>query len=538
MENIDVLIYSSPKTAGNILKNIFIKSKYNVYYTHNSNFFTNKFPGQDNKFTLKTYIEKESENKKLTIIMVYREYVERIVSLFFESFENLYNASTKDVNDVPTNELIDYFNNNVITKFINYNDYNCKINEGFFELFPEEVTNFKNNYNKSEGYSVWSKENIQFVVLKFSNIKNWESNLFKIFDKQIEFKTDHSLLKINTYSEKYDIFKSSYVLPKKIYSKIYEEFGYPTLFANCLTTSEKISFSNKHKIHKTLIGKSGYLFLQNDSGKELLIHDENLCTVKTNSLNRYEKYLDKFLLTVFPNKSLKYKDFLPDGFEMKFRPGFNIYNEYFKGKIIDGLEILKYIDNTFYKTDTHINLNGAYVIYCEFVKEINTKFNINVNVKNITILKDLVKDLNELNIGIGDLTWEQNLGNQTLDYKDDIYYYSNDFTEIYLKYTICLDDKLRLLLTKDGEIIDETNEYIGKIVDWNVISKYIIYNKSIGKPKYKCLIFYDSFLLSTLGLYLELFEEVYLSKSTFCEKIIELIKPDYIFEFRVERFLV
>jgi len=537
MENIDVLIYSPPKTAGNTIQINLIYNGYKVYYTHDSYFFTNKYPCQENDMSLNSYIEKESRTKKLTIIMVYREYVERAISMFFQSFKYLYNDSTKNVNDVPTNELIDYFNKNIITKFINYNNYNSNINEGFFELFPEEVNNFKDNYNESEGYSVWSKGNIQFVLLKFNNMNNWESILSKIFNKKITLNKSANLTDEKEHYDKYKDFKNNYNLSEEAYNNIYKENGYPTLFSFCLSESEKLDFHNKYKIYKTLIGKSGYLFLQNDSGNEIKIHNENVCNIKENSLNRYKNYKGKYLLTVFPNKSLLYKDFLPDGFDMKYRQAFDVYKKYFENNMIDGLTVLKNIDDTFYKTDTHINLNGAYIIYCTFINKIKELFDIIIEDKNIVIHKKTVASLNELDIGVGDLTWDNNLGNQILDNTEDTYYYSNDFDVIYLKYIISMNDPLRMLVIEDNTLIDKTNDFIDTVLNWEMLSKHIVYKKNKGKLAYKCLIFYDSFLLSTLGLYLELFEEVYLSKSVFTKEIVELINPDYIFEFRVERFL-
>ena len=537
MENIDVLIYSSPKTAGNTLQQNLINSGYNLYYTHDCNCFNGQFPGQNNSLPLKEYIEKESENKKLTIIMIYREYLERVTSLFFQSFKYLYNDPNMNINDVETNDLITYFNDNVLTNYINYNDYNFNINDGFFELFPEEINNFRENYNEDERYSVWTKGNIQFVVLNFRNIKNWESNLSQIFGKEIKMSRNANFTNEKFYFNKYKDFKSKYVLPRKLYSKIYEEYGYPTLFSYLLTESEKIDFLNKHKIYKTLIGKNGYLFLQNDSGKELQIHNENLCNIGVNSLRRYDNYKNKFLLTIFPNKSMMYKDFLPDGFDMKYRPAFDIYNDYFNGNIIDGFNVLKNIDDTFYKTDTHINLNGAYNIYCSFIDKIKDVLNITIEHKNIVIHKKTVASLNVLELGLGDLTWNLNLGNQRLDCTEDTYYYSNDFTEIYLKYKLSVNDSLRLLYIENNSIVDKTNDYIDTTINWEMLSKHILYKKNSGKLAHKCIIFYDSFLLSTLGIYLDLFEEVYLSKSVFTKEVIAVINPDYIFEFRVERFL-
>ena len=60
--------------------------------------------------------------------------------------------------------------------------------------------------------------------------------------------------------------------------------------------------------------------------------------------------------------------------------------------------------------------------------------------------------------------------------------------------------------------------------------------KNIDK-KHRVIIFYDSFLISTLYLYLKMFNEVYLIKTGYNPKFIKQLKPDYTFEFRVERFL-
>ena len=48
MENINIIIYSAPKTAGNILQQTLIHNGLNVYYTHSKSFFEDKFPIQNN----------------------------------------------------------------------------------------------------------------------------------------------------------------------------------------------------------------------------------------------------------------------------------------------------------------------------------------------------------------------------------------------------------------------------------------------------------------------------------------------------------
>ena len=52
-------------------------------------------------------------------------------------------------------------------------------------------------------------------------------------------------------------------------------------------------------MNKTLVGKNGYLFLQNDSCQELEVHNNNLSLVSNNFYEKYENIKDKFLLIVF-----------------------------------------------------------------------------------------------------------------------------------------------------------------------------------------------------------------------------------------------
>jgi hypothetical protein len=78
---------------------------------------------------------------------------------------------------------------------------------------------------------------------------------------------------------------------------------------------------------------------------------------------------------------------------------------------------------------------------------------------------------------------------------------------------------------------------MGQTAGWEILSKHIIYKTNSNTNKLKVIIFYDSFLLSIISLYMELFGEVYMIKSVYDNRLIEAIKPDYVFEFRVERFL-
>jgi hypothetical protein len=206
--------------------------------------------------------------------------------------------------------------------------------------------------------------------------------------------------------------------------------------------------------------------------------------------------------------------------------------------IIDAYEVCKNMEDVYYKTDSHINLKGAYAVYCYFIKKINSICNLNLEQRQLIIKKTEVNSLIELRNGLGDLLWESNLKNQIVLNNFDNFYYCNELPEIYLTYKIVDNNYFKIMSLENKTIVDETINYVGNFITWPILSSNLIYKKNEGKPKHKCLIFYDSFLISTLSLYLELFEDVYLSKSAFDKELIGVINPDYIFEFRIERFLI
>jgi hypothetical protein len=291
-------------------------------------------------------------------------------------------------------------------------------------------------------------------------------------------------------------------------------------------------------MNKTLIGKHGYLFLQNDSAKELEVHCNNLDITKPYQIRKVLQIKDKYMMTVFPNKSLQCKEYLPDGYFPIYRPAFEKYSAALTNHIIDGYQFLKEKkDEFFYKTDTHINLNGCYIIYRAFVDKINQLFGLSITKKECTIEKMDVLNLQDLQIGLGDLLSEINLADQQLESRVDTYYFSNDIQLLHYKKYID-HDSIRVISHENNALLDVTDKHIGLILDWNIFSKYILNQKNNISNTHKVLIFYDSFLLSTLSLYLSMFGEVYMSKSIIRKDLIDLINPDYIFEFRVERFLL
>jgi hypothetical protein len=181
-------------------------------------------------------------------------------------------------------------------------------------------------------------------------------------------------------------------------------------------------------------------------------------------------------------------------------------------------------------------LKGNYIIYKKYINRKKKLFDLDITPRNINILNKNC-ELSTIDQGIGDLTWSTNLGDQQLETTLDNYYFTNDYECFYNKYVIKNDSEIRFL---NNDLIDETMilESTNEFARWDIISKYIIYKKNIDNViKKRVIIFYDSFLLNVIPLYLDLFYEIYMIKQVYSSHFINLLNPDYVFEFRAERFL-
>jgi hypothetical protein len=244
-------------------------------------------------------------------------------------------------------------------------------------------------------------------------------------------------------------------------------------------------------------------------------------------------------MVIFPDKSYLYADKLPAGYTVKYRPAINIYKSYMTDNILDCYDFLKDEPDTYYKTDTHINNKGSVLVFNKFIETINKKFNLDIVHTNYTVTREPCNNLSEYNLGIGDLTWDNNKGTLILDSTEDTYYKINEITPFYCKYVITDKSEIRLLSKQTNNLLtDVTNNHIGATITWDILSKYIIYKYNTNNSNnLSCVIFYDSFLTHAMQLYMGLFNKVYFIKDKFDINIVYKINPDYVFEFRIERFL-
>lgn len=285
---------------------------------------------------------------------------------------------------------------------------------------------------------------------------------------------------------------------------------------------------NKENNIKTLYGKENYLFLFNDSSSSLENHCKNFIEYNIYYTIKYISFIkkNKILFFVFPDKEIICKKFLPNQYKIKNRNKLEYYKALFTDLLYDSTELFDVSDYS--KTDTHINLKGLYKFYIKACSILSQKFNLNIETKKIIIKRKEV-------IGNGDLIQGVNIGtNIAKKIKETIYYTDKSYSIINNKYNI--DSNIKIL---EYDFSDISNKYNNKLINWIDIRDKIIHYKNINAlNKKKIVIFHDSFLLPIIFLFTELFNEVYTIKNFFDTKFINYIKPDYIFEFRVERFLL
>lgn len=472
------------------------------------------------------------------IIIIRKNIVARFLSGFYE---DLFNNTCYDSMDITFKEYLDFLYFCYKNKIKEVNNLNVFMNNNNSVVYWGNCSNKILPLTNADGNFISHIQSQKYALCNFiTDVDCPNTYLIELSNLNYIITDTHKNKKSANYQEPISNLSLSYIKKNELIIKnkqlsdeeiniIMDMYSEDKLFLNYLENRFKYI---DLPLHKTLIGKNGYLFLINDSARELEVHCDNLNLIKNPNLDHLTKA--NYFLTIFPNKSLVYKDFLPDEYSVKYRPAFDIYKNVLQNKMMDGYDVLKNEEDVYYKTDTHINFKGAYLVYNYFVTKINQIYKFNIKPKQICIKKKECK-LNECNVGIGDLLWDNNLGDQIIDDRFDTYYYSDEVRNIYNEYIIHSNGSLRLLDYKLNDITDTLN---GVILHWNIISKHIIFkNNNECNNNYKVLIFYDSFLLSSLPLYLEMFTNIYMIKSVYSNELIELIQPDYVFEFRVERFL-
>lgn len=564
----DILIFSNPKTGGQTL-DLTLGKKYLVYHTHDKYFFNEKYPGQENEILFNNFLKNNLTNKSI-IISCYRTPIERLISLIFQNNNNINNL--KDFNKI----FYQFVDNNIINETTFH--ANFIFEDNFTNLNDLEKIN-----NKYHIYQVTSKYNNKCYLFKFEELRNLH-NILNIILNTNYFTID-KIIKGNIgenkiYASVYSKIKNKFKIQIEYLNKIINYKHIP-IFFKLKSREEIINYYNfwydKSIINtKTLVGKNGYLFLINDSNR-FIENTFNPCynfTKKDYSKLPYYKLITtpnlktqnncKLNIIIIPGKPIIQKQYLPSSFINNNtcnqninvnRTNFKIYSEKINDLSLSNSNINKIFDytnllneNDYYKTDTHINLLGILKILKHAFNEFN---NITQYLSDLSILCKSDIKLRELNIGLGDLTWDSNIlennDKQKIQNMTDNYYYLPSITSLYPNAIIkqyCKINNLNITLFENYNFNNKYNITNKDIFNWDLIHNKICvikHNNNDYLNDKNVLIYYDSNLIHYLPILFKLFKTLVIIKSRFnmeiTNNITRIFNINYIYEFVIEKFL-
>ena len=245
--NIEYLIYSSHKTSTQSLMSIFKKNKIKIELYHNISNIPLLYPkispinnigckeyygwgendiNQKNilkKFVLDN-IHKYNNNKKLSIISVIRNPIERLLSSFFQSYHNdemsYHNikADNTTIQKLNVLELYDLYCKKIDDDSLQGNIES--LDEMSF-LFDIDIIN---NLEKKENYYYFENESIKLYVLKFEHVINNNNLIYlnKILNIKLILNSKNNLSLNKQYYNKYNELKK--LIGEDIKNKIYKKY--------------------------------------------------------------------------------------------------------------------------------------------------------------------------------------------------------------------------------------------------------------------------------------------------------------------------
>lgn len=226
MDLFNVFILCGGKCGGTTLANTFAKNNFSVTHLHGlktKGMFSSNI---DCNNTIQ-FLEKSCEKyENVYIIDVYRTPIERKISSFFQNIS----TDLPNYNNLSIQEIIDYFNNNLLCNLENYHPINQILNHYNIPLF--------NNFDFEKKNNMFKQDNKIFIKLLFKDIDEWSNILSIIFNKKIVIHNSNMTRNKPIY-KLYKKFIENYKVPKsymdkylvndinfKIYNSIEEQDNY------------------------------------------------------------------------------------------------------------------------------------------------------------------------------------------------------------------------------------------------------------------------------------------------------------------------
>lgn len=206
----EVYIFCGGKCGGTTLAETCNKNGYETTHLHSLNckgMFNSNIDISNKTIVLKDIDNSAKKYNTIYIIDSYRTPIERKISSFFQ---NIY-VHLPNYNLYNVNELIEYFNTNLLCNLEEYHSIN-QIME------CHSIPKFK-SFDFDKRYNMTKKNNILFVKILFNDIKIWNKILTDIFGKKITIYDANLTINKNTH-KLYKEFKSQYRVPEKYITEI------------------------------------------------------------------------------------------------------------------------------------------------------------------------------------------------------------------------------------------------------------------------------------------------------------------------------
>ena len=195
----NVFIHCGGKCGSTTLKKTFINNNFSAIHAHSNLEYKKTFNTKSNIFELMTISSRNYNN--IFIIDVYRNPIERKISSFFENIQ----SHLPNYANMTMNELIDFFNNNLLNHIEGYHPINEVLTHFNMPLFT--------TFDFKKKFIISRKKKFVFIKLLFSDIKDWKYILSFIFKRKFIIH-DANLSKNKANYKLYELFKKSYKVPK------------------------------------------------------------------------------------------------------------------------------------------------------------------------------------------------------------------------------------------------------------------------------------------------------------------------------------
>lgn len=209
-----IFIYTAPKVGSTSLVSsfrIFIGNTYGIIHIHDE-IMLEKLIGI-NSVSVDDIIQYNANlGKKVYVIDIYRNPIERKISAFFEKIGS-YHFNNRDeiINRYDVNRIISRFNN--IFPYLAIGDHyidKYNINEQLPEIFPHE-----------QKYLIVKKNGIKYIKLRLKDVDEWENILSHIFHQKIciikDYQSENKII-----GDLFKHFLEKYKIPENYLNQILE----------------------------------------------------------------------------------------------------------------------------------------------------------------------------------------------------------------------------------------------------------------------------------------------------------------------------